>query len=155
MRTAANDLVRIIITSPKGFIGHYIKQVVMNLFLCFLFLILALAEVTLHLLSVRLPKFILNGVAFKDLFAAGQQVDLRLQQLFFWPRQYMMLRKNNWANTAKTRAYYISFYNSMWLVANDIIIGLAIGSFLVANNQAMANKLHRILHVSCEEKKVS
>ncbi|GAN01193.1 N-acetylglucosaminyltransferase subunit [Mucor ambiguus] len=146
MRTAANDLVRIIFTSPKGFIGYHIKQVVMNASLCLLFLVLVLAEVTLHLLSVRLPKFILNGVAFKDLFAAGQQVDLRLQQLFFWPRQYMMLRKQNWANTAKTRAYYISFYNSMWLVANDIIIGLAIGSFLVANNEAMANKLHRILH---------
>ncbi|KAI9358158.1 N-acetylglucosaminyl transferase component-domain-containing protein [Pilaira anomala] len=57
-----------------------------------------------------------------------------------------MLRKQNWANTAKTRAYYISFYNSMWLVANDIIIGLAIGSFLMANNAAMAEKLHRILH---------
>ncbi|CAO3646375.1 unnamed protein product [Mucor fragilis] len=146
MRTTASDLVRIIFTSPKGFIGYHMKQVVMNVSLCLLFLVLMLAEVTLHLLSVRLPKFILNGVAFKDLFAAGQQVDLRLQQLFFWPRQYMMLRKQNWANTAKTRAYYISFYNSMWLVANDIIIGLAIGSFLVANNQAMANKLHRILH---------
>lgn len=77
----------------------------------------------------------------------GQQVDLRLQQLFFWPRQYMMLRKQNWANTAMTRAYYISFYNSMWLVANDIIIGLAIGSFLMANNQAMSIKFHKILHV--------
>ncbi|KAL0140639.1 N-acetylglucosaminyl transferase component-domain-containing protein [Mucor lusitanicus] len=139
MHTAANDLVRIIFTSPKGFIGYHIKQVVMNVSLCLLFLVLVLAECTA-------TKFILNGVAFKDLFAAGQQVDLRLQQLFFWPRQYMMLRKQNWANTAKTRAYYISFYNSMWLVANDIIIGLAIGSFLVANNQAMANKLHRILH---------
>ncbi|CEP18392.1 hypothetical protein [Parasitella parasitica] len=146
MRTAANSLRRIIITSPKGFIGYHVNLVFMNVFLCLLFLILVLAEVTLHLLSVRLPQFILNGVAFKDLFAAGQQIDLRLQQLFFWPRQYMMLRKQNWANTAKTRAYYISFYNSMWLVANDIIIGLAIGSYLVANNQAMASKLHRILH---------
>lgn len=35
----------------------------------------------------------------------------------------------------------------MWLVANDIIIGLAFGSFLMANNAAMADKLHRILHV--------
>ncbi|KAG2214289.1 hypothetical protein INT47_000845 [Mucor saturninus] len=135
-------LVRTTITSPKGFIGYYTKKIVVGVSLSILFLILALAEVTLHALSVRLPKFILNGVAFKDLFAAGQQVDLRLQQLFFWPRQYMMLRKHNWANTAKTRAYYIS----MWLVANDIIIGLAIGSFLMANNAAMADKLHRILH---------
>jgi hypothetical protein len=36
----------------------------------------------------------------------------------------------------------------MWLVANDIIIGLAFGSFLMANNAAMADKLHRILHVT-------
>jgi phosphatidylinositol glycan class Q protein len=60
----------------------------------------------------------------------------------------MMLRKHNWANTAKTRAYYISFYNSMWLVANDIIIGLAIGSFLAANSKIMAYKLHKILQVN-------
>ncbi|KAI7897342.1 N-acetylglucosaminyl transferase component-domain-containing protein [Mucor mucedo] len=146
LSTTFNYLVRTTITSPKGFIGYYTKKIVVSVSLSILFLILALAEVTLHALSVRLPKFILNGVAFKDLFAAGQQVDLRLQQLFFWPRQYMMLRKHNWANTAKTRAYYISFYNSMWLVANDIIIGLAIGSFLMANNAAMADKLHRILH---------
>lgn len=86
----------------------------------------------------------------------GQQVDLRLQQLFFWPRQYMMLRKQNWANTAKTRAYYISFYNSMWLVANDIIIGLAIGSYLMANHTIMSIKFHQILHVKyipCKQKK--
>lgn len=36
----------------------------------------------------------------------------------------------------------------MWLVANDIIIGLAIGSFLMTNNAAMADRLHRILHVN-------
>lgn len=40
----------------------------------------------------------------------------------------------------------------MWLVANDIIIGLAIGSFLMANNAAMADKLHRILHVTNKRK---
>ncbi|KAI7881312.1 Gpi1-domain-containing protein [Lichtheimia hyalospora FSU 10163] len=57
-----------------------------------------------------------------------------------------MLRKRNWANTAETRAYYISFYNSMWLVANDIIIGLAIGSFLTTNRYIMSYLLHKLLH---------
>ncbi|KAI9479602.1 N-acetylglucosaminyl transferase component-domain-containing protein [Zychaea mexicana] len=57
-----------------------------------------------------------------------------------------MLRRRNWANTAETRAYYISFYNSMWLVANDIIIGLAIGSFLTTNRYIMSYLLHKILH---------
>ncbi|KAG0374861.1 phosphatidylinositol N-acetylglucosaminyltransferase subunit gpi1 [Mortierella sp. AD032] len=35
------------------------------------------------------------------------------------------------------------FYNSMWLVANDIIIGVAFGSFLISNNQYMADVLQR------------
>jgi hypothetical protein len=36
-----------------------------------------------------------------------------------------------------------SFYNSMWLVANDIIIGLTIGSFLVNNSEYVANIILR------------
>ncbi|KAL0095886.1 N-acetylglucosaminyl transferase component-domain-containing protein [Phycomyces blakesleeanus] len=57
-----------------------------------------------------------------------------------------MLRERNRANTAETRAYYISFYNSMWLVANDIIIGLAIGSFLMSNSYSAAKVLHGALN---------
>lgn len=37
------------------------------------------------------------------------QVDLRLQQLCFWPGQYMLIRKRRWANTAATRAQYIRY----------------------------------------------
>ncbi|GES86676.1 N-acetylglucosaminyl transferase component Gpi1 [Rhizophagus clarus] len=72
-----------------------------------------------------------------------QQIDLRLQQASFWPWQYMLLRRRDWTNTATTRAQYISFYNSMWLVANDIIIGLTIGSFLVNNSEYVANIILR------------
>ncbi|KAI8328411.1 N-acetylglucosaminyl transferase component-domain-containing protein [Blakeslea trispora] len=146
IHSAIQRLIQIVITSPKGFIGFFVKKMFAYLFMCILFVALNLAEVTLYLLNVRFPKFILNGVALKDLSAAGQQIDLRLQQFFFWPKQYMMLRKHNWANTASARAHYISFYNSMWLVANDIIIGLAMGSFLMANNRIMAIKLHTLLH---------
>ena len=32
-----------------------------------------------------------------------------------------------------------SFYNSMWLVANDIIIGATFGSFLFNNSEHLAN----------------
>lgn len=35
----------------------------------------------------------------------------------------------------------------MWLVANDIIIGVALGSFLTANCEMVSNKLHEILKV--------
>lgn len=93
----------------------------------------------------------------------AQQLDLRLQQACFWPWQYTLVRRRDLANIATTRAQYIrlglfyysnlfqrlvytmllihhlhSFYNSMWLVANDIIIGVAIGSYLRNNSEYMA-----------------
>ncbi|KAI8374740.1 N-acetylglucosaminyl transferase component-domain-containing protein [Radiomyces spectabilis] len=136
------SMVQILVWSPVV----VIKKIILFPLICLVFALLAITEFTIHLLNMRLPKFFLNAVAIKDLSAAGQQVDLRLQQLYFWPRQYMKLRKHNWANTAATRAYYISFYNSMWLVANDIIIGLAIGSFLVNNHHTVARFLHQVLY---------
>ncbi|CAO3645141.1 unnamed protein product [Cunninghamella blakesleeana] len=124
------------------FISWLFQTLIMTPCHCILFIIFALSEVVLHILGWKLPRL---NVAMKDISAAGQQIDLRLQQLYFWPKQYMMLRKNNRSNTAETRAYYISFYNSMWLVANDIIIGVALGSFLTANCEMVSNKLHEIL----------
>ncbi|CDH55509.1 n-acetylglucosaminyl transferase component gpi1 [Lichtheimia corymbifera JMRC:FSU:9682] len=134
------------ILRPASWLALAFRKMTLGPFRCCLFVCLFAAEVTLHLLNMRLPKFLLNAVTLKDLSTAGQQVDLRLQQLHFWPYQYSMLRKRNWANTAETRAYYISFYNSMWLVANDIIIGLAIGSFLTTNRYIMSYLLHKLLH---------
>ncbi|CAI2181191.1 10048_t:CDS:10, partial [Funneliformis geosporum] len=93
------------------------------------------AEIVLWILNLRFPPFMFNGMALKDLSATSQQIDLRLQQACFWPWQYMLLRRRDWTNTATTRAQYIS----MWLVANDIIIGLTIGSFLVNNSEYVAN----------------
>ncbi|RUP48457.1 hypothetical protein BC936DRAFT_144533 [Jimgerdemannia flammicorona] len=112
-----------------------------------LFVVRLVAEGALFLLNLRFPKWILNGVALKDLSAAAQQIDLRLQQACFWPWQYMLLRRRNWANMATTRAQYISFYNSMWLVANDIIIGVAVGSFLINNSAYVADTFHEYLDV--------
>ncbi|KAG0268816.1 phosphatidylinositol N-acetylglucosaminyltransferase subunit gpi1 [Actinomortierella ambigua] len=102
-----------------------------------------LIEIALYVLNWRLPPWLLNGIAVKDLSTTGQQIDLRLQQVCFWPWQYIMVRKRAWTNTSVTRAQYISFYNSMWLVANDIIIGVALGSFLIGNNKYMAQVLER------------
>ncbi|RGB43993.1 N-acetylglucosaminyl transferase component-domain-containing protein [Rhizophagus diaphanus] len=101
------------------------------------------AEMVLWILNLRFPPSMFNGMALKDLSATSQQIDLRLQQACFWPWQYMLLRRRDWTNTATTRAQYISFYNSMWLVANDIIIGLTIGSFLVNNSEYVANIILR------------
>ncbi|KAG9068944.1 phosphatidylinositol N-acetylglucosaminyltransferase subunit gpi1 [Linnemannia hyalina] len=108
-----------------------------------LFVLRALVEFSLWVLNWRFPAWAFNGIAIKDMTTTGQQIDLRLQQACFWPWQYFMAKKRAWTNMSVTRAQYISFYNSMWLVANDIIIGVAFGSFLISNNQYMAEVLQR------------
>ncbi|KAI8067120.1 N-acetylglucosaminyl transferase component-domain-containing protein [Gongronella butleri] len=118
------------------------RKVMVGLCLSLGCVVFAVVEMILYVLALRIPKL---QVSFKDISAAGQQIDLRLQQLYFWPRQYVMLRRRNWANTAEARAYYINFYNSMWLVANDIIIGVAVGSYLMGNCDQVSQRLHETL----------
>ncbi|KAG0006794.1 phosphatidylinositol N-acetylglucosaminyltransferase subunit gpi1 [Modicella reniformis] len=108
-----------------------------------LLLLRALVEISLWILNWKFPAWVFNGIAIKDITTTGQQIDLRLQQACFWPWQYFMARKKAWTNMSITRAQYISFYNSMWLVANDIIIGIALGSFLISNKDYMGEVLQR------------
>lgn len=42
----------------------------------------------------------------------------------------------------------------MWLVANDIIIGIALGSFLTANKYVLAERLHDILNVMRQQSNI-
>ncbi|KAE9369506.1 Gpi1-domain-containing protein [Stipitochalara longipes BDJ] len=78
--------------------------------------------------------------ALKDISATAQQVEIRLQQFCYLPMQYVTLRKrkNDWESVTDSHAEYIRFYNTMWLVANDVIIGIALGSFLIDNNTWLA-----------------
>lgn len=110
-------------------------------------LLRALVEICLWILNLKCPAWVFNGIAIKDMTTTGQQIDLRLQQACFWPWQYFMARKKAWTNMSITRAQYISFYNSMWLVANDIIIGVALGSFLISNRVYMGEVLERYVKV--------
>lgn len=44
-----------------------------------------------------------------------------------------------------SHAEYIRFYNSLWLVANDVIIGIAVGSAVIDNNDWLAHHISNIL----------
>ncbi|CAG8482880.1 12940_t:CDS:10 [Funneliformis mosseae] len=124
---------------PIKYLLLVFRPILVQPIIFFFMLVRIFAEIVLWILNLRFPPFMFNGMALKDLSATSQQIDLRLQQACFWPWQYMLLRRRDWTNTATTRAQYISFYNSMWLVANDIIIGLTIGSFLANNCEYVAN----------------
>lgn len=126
---------------PINYLTPMIKSTLSQPMIILLMFVRMFAEVILRILNLRFPPWLFNGTALKDLSATSQQIDLRLQQASYWPWQYMLLRIRDWTNTATTRAQYISFYNSMWLVANDIIIGVTIGSFLINNSEYVANIL--------------
>ncbi|KAL1602708.1 pig-Q [Paraconiothyrium brasiliense] len=89
-----------------------------------------------------------NSPALKDLSATAQQLDIRLQQLCYWPVQFMTLRKRkeNWGSITYSHPEYIRFYNSLWLVANDVIIGVALGSFIFDNSLYVAAKFDMVFH---------
>ncbi|KAF1973442.1 Gpi1-domain-containing protein [Bimuria novae-zelandiae CBS 107.79] len=86
--------------------------------------------------------------ALKDISATAQQLDIRLQQLCYWPIQYMTLRKRkgNWESITTSHPEYIRFYNSLWLVANDVIIGVALGSFILQNSYFVAAQFDMVFH---------
>jgi phosphatidylinositol glycan class Q protein len=93
------------------------------------------AEITLRVLHWR-PAASPDAPALKDISATAQQIDIRLQQFCYWPIQYLTLRKRKagWGSITNSHPDYIRFYNSLWLVANDIIMGVALGSYILDNS---------------------
>ena len=78
---------------------------------------------------------------------AAQQFDIRLQQFCYWPLQYVTLRRRraDWDSVTTSHPDYIRFYNSLWLVANDIIIGIAFGSYMIENAPTVASSIDHLL----------
>ncbi len=104
-----------------------------------------LAEVALRVIEWR-PR---PGLAaLKDISATAQQVDIRLQQFCYWPIQYLTLRKrkDDWESITDRHPDYIRFFNSLWLVANDIIIGIALGSYILDNADWVAWQINIVLN---------
>lgn len=85
--------------------------------------------------------------ALKDISATAQQVEIRLLQFCYWPMQYVTLRqrKNDWESVTTSHPDYIRFYNSLWLVANDVIIGIALGSYIIDNSGWVAEQINMLL----------
>ncbi|KAI4234554.1 MAG: hypothetical protein LQ349_003721, partial [Xanthoria aureola] len=103
-----------------------------------------IAETILRVLEWRLHP---DSLALKDVLATAQQVDIRLQQFCYWPIQYVTLRKrkDEWESITDRNPEYIRFYNSLWLVANDVIIGIAIGSYIIDHAEWVAFQINIIL----------
>jgi phosphatidylinositol N-acetylglucosaminyltransferase subunit Q len=107
-------------------------------------LIRCVAEIVFWVFERRLRS---GWLTLKDLSVTAQQIDLRLQQICYWPLQYMTLhkRRRDWASITVNHPDYIRFYNSLWLVANDIIMGVTFGGILIENNEEFAKAIIWVL----------
>jgi phosphatidylinositol glycan class Q protein len=127
-----------------GLFTIYVWPVIKRLFVMGLMAHRIGAEVLLRILEWRAqPRY----AALKDISATAQQVEIRLQQFCYWPMQYvtLRLRKNDWESVTTSHPDYIRFYNSLWLVANDIIIGIALGSYIIDNADWVAHQISQLL----------
>ncbi len=141
----------------------YVYPIIKRAFLIGLITHRVLAEVILQILEWRLPRRTLSpdlepstptaasdqdrSHSLKDLSAAFQQVHIRLQQFSYYPIQYLLLRRRHqtWSSIPTSHADYIRFYNSLWLVANDVIIGIALGSYIIDSHQSTASFIGDLL----------
>jgi len=122
----------------------YVFPVVKRGFALLLFGHRLCAEVLLCVLEFRARP---HYAALKDISATAQQVEIRLQQFCYWPIQHLTLRqrKNDWGSVTTSHPDYIRFFNSLWLVANDVIIGIAIGSYIIEHSDWVASQISILL----------
>ncbi|KAK3677436.1 pig-Q [Recurvomyces mirabilis] len=142
---SANDAWESVFTWMKKYFMKSIWPTASQILIWLLMLQRIVAEVVLWLLDWRpLP----DAAALKDVSATAQQVDIRLQQFCYWPAQYITLQRtnNDWRSTSNSHPEYIRFYNSLWLVANDVIIGIAVGSYILENADLVARQVDNIVN---------
>jgi phosphatidylinositol glycan class Q protein len=92
-------------------------------------------------LSSSLRQPLVRGHSIKDVSASVRQLDLRLRQIAVWPalgRRLRVQRRHERVPVCELSARYIGLWNGVWLVANDLILGGAVGSFVCEHHEQIA-----------------
>ncbi|KAF2849289.1 Gpi1-domain-containing protein [Plenodomus tracheiphilus IPT5] len=143
---SANNLWDYIYLSISYLVWIWLWPIVAQVFIIGLITHRILGEAVIQVLHWRLGSS--NSFALKDISATAQQIDIRLQQSCYWPIQYLTLRKRkaNWESITNDHPEYIRFYNSLWLVANDVIMGIALGTFIIENATFVAARIDLVFN---------
>lgn len=71
--------------------------------------------------------------SFRDLCAVIQQIEVRAEQVVYLVAEIPHLRNRGESDITNYAARYTQFFNTVWLILNDVTMGMAIGSFLTEN----------------------
>ncbi|KAF4622419.1 hypothetical protein D9613_009128 [Agrocybe pediades] len=77
-------------------------------------------------------------VRLKDLSATVQQLDVRISQSIFFINNVASLQRQDTADVQAYAERYTNFFNTSWLILNDMTLGIAMGSFINENKEFLA-----------------
>ncbi|SCV02205.1 LANO_0F15940g1_1 [Lachancea nothofagi CBS 11611] len=124
--------------------------------------------ICVHFLAITITT-LLNGTPLNlvSQSATAQQIDLRCQQLCYFPVQYLRINEIPASNKTHPRSEcqetqkendnhisprtsfpcenypdYIRFYNTIWLIVNDVSFGLTVGTLLAENSHNISEYLN-------------
>ncbi|KAJ1977868.1 pig-Q, partial [Dimargaris xerosporica] len=105
-----------------------------------LLVIRVVSDLLLRVLNFQYRRFML-----KRSTAIGQQIDLRLRQITNTPWNYIMLRRKYWNDPCRRTALYVNFYNHLWQIVGDVIIGLLVGQLILSHHRHITHVIHHHL----------
>ncbi|KAG8904001.1 phosphatidylinositol N-acetylglucosaminyltransferase subunit gpi1 [Tulasnella sp. 403] len=83
----------------------------------------------------------MGSPCLKDISTTFHQIDTRTEQATVLPSQLDVIQLRSRQNIAYSTAQYINFYNCIWLILNDTIVGTTVGIFFMENAHRLANVL--------------
>jgi phosphatidylinositol glycan class Q protein len=93
---------------------------------------------------VKLP--VTPTSTLKDICAIAQQIEVRIEQAQYFIVEIPHLRNRGESDITNYAVRYTQFFNTVWMILNDVTIGMAFGSFLTENAPMLAQLLNAMLH---------
>lgn len=102
----------------------------------------------LHLVQTigRIPVTLRTSSSLNDLCAVIQQIEVRAEQAQYFVTEIPHLRNRGESDITNYAARYTQFFNTIWMILNDITIGMVFGSFLIENASRFADVINALLH---------
>lgn len=123
-------------------------------------IVVGLRHIAMIIIKLLNHKIMPDFPSLVELSATAQQIDLRLQQFCYSPIQYIRTtRQIDWnatslahmqspvENSLPIEQYpeYIRFYNTLWLVINDVTLGAIIGAILIEKQDVLIRFFNDVL----------
>ncbi|EGO03941.1 hypothetical protein SERLA73DRAFT_175640 [Serpula lacrymans var. lacrymans S7.3] len=83
--------------------------------------------------------------SYRNLSFTAQQLDVRAGTISSLFSLSQTLHEQSSAVTPSSSFLYIKFYNSVWVILNDITVGMALGTFLCKNRMVLAAHLTHVM----------